>query len=462
MKGKNSTETNGDAIAYRGRKLAFEVLNRVLMGGGYSNALMASKFERGNLSTGDKQAATNLVYGVLRNLTLLDEVFRSKSDKGKIELSPPLLTLGRMAIYELLFSQSIPNYASVSEYVKLARGEGSPGEAGFMNACLRKVSKDDRDRLVKRIKDPIERMALRYSHPEWMARDFADLYGVEVARNILRSNNNPQPVYFRINAPRIKVEDILTALEYQQRDFEALGAPPFCLCLPFGKGAFPKKEYESGWLTAQDRSTQFIAFYLNPEPGDRILDLCCGSGIKSGQLMELMGCEGELVAVDIYKHKLESVDAEFRRLGLRGVKTVEADVTKKPKLGQFEKVLFDAPCSGSGTVRHRPEIKYRVKREDIAELTKKQDALFDAASAYVAPGGILAYSTCSLLSAENEDRVGAFLDRHSEFIHITKEVEASLPFSVVHFHRGRWGTTFVPVTVNGCGTFVSVLRRLPG
>jgi len=459
VKGKDSKRDDNRPAVYRGRRLAFEVLNRVLLGSGYSNVLLSARLDRENLAAEDKQAAVNLVYGVLRNLTLIDEVFRSKSDKGKIELSPTVLNLGRMAIYEMLFMQSIPYYATGSEFMKMARKEGSAGEAGFLNACLRKIEREDRDRLVKRERDPIARMALRYSHPEWFARVLTEFYGVDDARNILRSNNNPQPVYFRANTCRVSVEELLSSLEYHHHDIQPLGSPPYCLMLPYGKGMFPKKEYESGWLTPQDRSAQFIAFYLDPKPDDRVLDLCCGSGIKTGQIMELMQGKGEIVAVDMFAHKLENIKSEFRRLGFNEIKTVVEDIERRPSLGSFDKVILDVPCTGTGTVRHRPEIKYRVKQEDVVAISGKQERLLEAAASYVAPGGILVYSTCSLLPDENEERIGAFLDSRSDFIHITQEIEAVLPFSVIHFHRGRWGTTFLPVTVNGCGSFVSVLRR---
>ncbi len=460
-KAKKSAKNEANQTEYRGRRLAFDILNRVLLGGGYSNTLLAAKLDREALTPEDKHAATNLVYGVLRNLALIDEIFRSKTDKGKLELSPRLLNVGRMAIFEILFSKNIPAYATVSEYVKMARKEGSAGEAGFLNACLRKTTSEDRERITKAAADPIARMAIRYSHPLWMAHTVSEAYGSDEARHVFRANNNPQPMYFRVNTFKIGVGDLVSALEYKYHGFQALGSPPFCFSFPLGKGIFPKIEYDSGWLTPQDRSTQFVPFYVQPEAGDRILDLCCGSGIKSAQMAELMGNEGEVVSVDKFRHKIDSLGAECKRLGLTCIKGVEADITARPELGEFEKVLLDVPCSGSGTLRHRPEIKFRIKESDIESLTKTQDALLDSAAGYTAPGGTLVYATCSILPVENERRVELFLERHADFICITKEVESLLPFSVVHFMRGRWGTTFLPVTVNGCGVFVSVLRRRP-
>lgn len=460
MKKTDVSETTGKpADEYKGRKLAYEILNRVLLGGGYSNVLLATTLSRDEVSAGDRRAATNLVYGVLRNLTLLDDVFRSKTEKKKLDLSPKILNLGRMAIFEIFFSQSIPQYATVSEYVEMAKREGGGRESRFLNACLRQVQRSDRDARIRRVRGPVARMAVRYSHPEWVARALAEAYGPEETRHTLRANNNPQPSYFRVNVARLSVDDFMTASEYQKRDFQVCASPSNCVCLASGKGAFPKREYDSGWITPQDRSTQFIPFYLDPKPGDSILDLCCGAGIKSTQLMGLMRGEGEVVAVDIFPHKLESLKSECGRLGLDGIRPVEADIEKSPGLGVFGKVLLDAPCTGSGTFRHRPEIKYRLKESDLAEITEKQDRLLAAAASYVAQGGRLVYSTCSILPAENEERIRKFLREWPDFIPATFEAEKELAFDVSGFHHHRLGTAFLPIAVNGCGAFVSVLRR---
>jgi 16S rRNA (cytosine967-C5)-methyltransferase len=444
---------------YRGRRLAFEILNRVLLGGGYSNVLLAGALAGDELTIEDKSAATNLVYGVLRNLTLLDEIFRSKTEKGRLDLSPKALTLGRMAIYEILFSQSVPQYASVSEYVKMSKAESTGRESQFLNACLRQVKRTDGEGAVKYLKNPVSRMALRYSHPDWITGALFEIYGEEETSHILCADNNPQPSYFRVNVVRVSVEELMSASEYLRREFQACGSPPNCVFLPHGSGGFPGKEYESGWITPQDRSTQFVPFYLQPQPGDDILDLCCGAGIKSTQIMELMAGQGRVVAVDLFPHKLESLKAEAARLGLGGIETAEADIEKTSVPGTFDKVLLDAPCTGSGTFRRRPEIRFRLKESDVPEITAKQDRLLSAAGGHVAPGGILVYATCSILRRENEERVEKFLGGHGEFAPATAEIERKLPFVLSGFHRNRLGTTFLPVAVNGCGAFVSVLRR---
>jgi 16S rRNA (cytosine967-C5)-methyltransferase len=292
-----------------------------------------------------------------------------------------------------------------------------------------------------------------------MARALAEAYSIEKAKQILRANNNPQPSYFRVNVNRMSVDDFMAASEYNHRGFEKTESPPACVMFQHGRGGFPAREHESGWLTPQDRSTQFIPYYLMLEKGDRVLDLCCGSGIKTAQMIEIAPEDVEVTAVDRFSHKLASLENELSRLGLSRIATVEADITDKPCLGEFNKILLDAPCSNSGTVRRRPEIKYRMREADISELTATQDSLLDAASGYMTSGGSLVYSTCSILPIENDRRIEGFLYRHPEFELATGEIESSLRFVSPRARLDKYGVTFFPNSTNACGTYVCVVRK---
>jgi len=449
----------GGAPEYRGRSLAYEIINRTTMGGGFTNVLARHVLDDPGISPGDRRAATNLLYGVMRNVDLLDEILRSKSTSGKLKLSPKVLNLARMAVYEICFMNDVPGYASVSEYVSMAAKEGSDGEKGFLNACLKKIKKADRDRVVKSVEDPVRRMALRYSHPEWMARELDTRFGTQEARHLLRANNNPMPTYFRVNTLAISTDDIIANAQYNRVPLKKAESPPDCVFLPPGTGPFPAKEYESGWLTPQDRASQFPPYFLDPAAGDRVLDLCCGSGVKTSQVAVIAGGDIDINAVDIYENKLDAVRQQFERLGAGEVKTVKADLTKKPELGRFEKVLLDAPCSGSATVRHRPELKLRLDPGKVDELAGLQSRLLDAAAEYVAPGGRMVYSTCSMLEIENEGRVREFLGNHPEFCPADHAKAAGIDLEEDTFVRDKAGLTFTPLKVNSCGSFVSVLLK---
>ncbi|HOX27747.1 MAG TPA: 16S rRNA (cytosine(967)-C(5))-methyltransferase RsmB [bacterium] len=454
---KDIERENGDPVLYQGRQVGFEILNRILLGGGYSNLIIKNALSDKKFSEDDKQAAVNLVYGVLRNLSLIDNVLRSKAEKGKLTVSPKVLNLGRMAVFEILFMYKIPKYATVSEYMVMIKENCGASEGGFMNACLRKVVRKDKDVLLKSVKDAVENLALRYSHPNWYVKKIADFYGIKEASHILRANNNPQPVYFRLNTKRVDKEEFISINRYQRKEYQEVDLLPNCFMLPYGKGGFPHHEYESGWLTPQDVSTQFIPFFLSPEPGDHILDLCCGSGVKTTQLLEIMGDEGEVTAVDIFEHKIQSLKSECERLGLKSYRVIQADISKAPDLGAFSKVLLDAPCSGSGTVRRRPEIKTRLLEKDIGKASGVQDILLHRASKYVKKYGILVYATCSIFREENAERVERFLHEHPDFEPMTDQVARSNNVEIGK--SDGFGVTFLPVAVNGCGTYVSVLRR---
>jgi len=444
---------------YHGRKTAFDILNRVLHGGGYSNVVMKNKFNDKKLTIDDRHTATFLVYGVLRNLTLLDSILRSKSKKGKLTLSPKMLTIGRMAIFEIVFSSGIPSYATVSEYMKLSEKHGDKKERNYLNACLRKVSKKDRSSILKKQKDIQKRMSLRYSFPEWTTDLLVNNYGFEKTSDILRSFNNPQPAYFRVNTSMLSSDELFERFVQHHLPYERCDHPSNCIYQPHGKGNFPDAEYKSGWLTPQDRSTQYVPFYVEAQKGERILDLCCGSGIKTTQLIEISDDSIDITAIDMFKHKLESLLLECERLNLKEIKLVENDIFKWKCDDYFDKVLLDAPCSGTGTIRKRPEIKYRLKPEDISSLIQIQDKLLDFAAERVVKDGFIVYSTCSILQVENSKRIELFLKRHSNFIDITKEVEKRLDINYVDMYVETTGRIFLPVDINACGAYVCVLKK---
>ncbi len=451
-------------VYYHGRKIAFKALRRILYGGAFSNIISRKTIESEGASPDDNRAAVNLIYGVLRNHRLIDEVLKSKSKRKKLTLSHGALLLARMAAYELLFMDKVPGYASVSEYMKMARGVCGRRESGFMNACLRQVAPDDIDVLLKSAENEIEAIALKYSHPEWLTEKLAGTYGMKKTKAVLEANNTPQDTFFRMNRTKISIKDKEELKgEKPERicNFNRVNSPPFCVCIPPGSGAFPAKEYNAGLMTAQDRSSQYIAYFAAPGDGERILDLCCGSGIKTTQLAELAPC-ASITASDVHAHKLKALKAEFNRLGIDddNIEIFCGDMAKKHDLGTFDCVLLDAPCSGSGTLRRKPELKMRITEEDVRQLSDLQARLLDAAAGYVRSGGRIVYSTCSVLPEENQVLIEHFLDSHSAFENVTKETVSKLPFSTDAFIHDGIGVTFLPCDTRACGGYISVLRAI--
>lgn len=440
--------------SFKGRITAFQMLGRILQGGAYSNIVIRNIAKDRELSENDRAMATQLTYGVLRNLTLLDEVLRTKSRRQQLSISPTALILGRMALFEILFMDSVPAYASVSEYVEMVNRNATPGEASFLNACLRHSAPEDVKKVIDSAGDMAGRTALRYSHPKWFVQILTDVYNEKICEEILAADNTASPLYVRVNARRADASAWLK--EWKKFKCRSASPPPCCVEAPQG---VPPDAWEIGQISMQDRSTQIVPYFLDLKPGDKILDLCCGTGAKTTHIAEMAGAEADITSVDIHEAKLEELRKECRRLMIQPPKAMVADLKTKPELGQFNKVLIDVPCTGTAVFRRRPEIRYRVKFTDLDRVVMQQDELLDAAGGTVAPGGTLLYVTCSLLPMENEAVVRKFLAAHPNFTETPPPAEAAKMAATLKAVSRPGGLTFLPQNVNGNGLFISHLTR---
>lgn len=437
------------------RKVAYEVLDRVLRGGAYSNLALRGMLSSVKLSGRDRGMVTLLVLGVLRNLTLIDSVFRSKATKGSLSSSPQLLLIARMAVFEILFTKKVPGYATVSEYVSMSEKLCSAAETRFLNACLRRVKPNDPQRVMRTVEDPVQRTALEFSHPEWYVRASMDAFGETECLKMLRANNTGAPAYYRVNTARVTEQEIMELFLSLRLDVQSAPNLPGCIYVKTGQNFSPDREYTSGILTPQDYSTQIVAHAVAPQPGESVLDLCCGRGTKAAHLAELMGGGGRVLAVDKFPHKIAMLEQEKQRLHLDNIECLCADALELPDVGIFDRVLVDAPCTGTGTFRRRPEIKLRVRPQDVAEMSALQKKLLDAAATRVRPGGRLVYATCSTLTEENDDVIDAFLRGHTEF---SMDRDAFESYSIPCV-RTPFGRIFLPHQILACAIAVFALRR---
>jgi 16S rRNA (cytosine967-C5)-methyltransferase len=458
MQNKKQTKTKEQATAaggYRGRITAYRALHRVLHGGAFSNIVLGNALDDASLAPGDRRTATFLVLGVLRNLALLDAVFRSKTSKGKITAAPALLLAARMAIFEILFQNKIPKYATISEYMKIAAAECSKSETKFLNACLRRVSHKDMHSLLEDAETDLRRMALEFSCPEWFAQSAVKFYGMDDTLKMLRANNLGMPSYFRTNPLRVSEDELSDMYARQRVDTAFSKRLPNCVYFKVGQGYHPAREVRAGLLTPQDFSTQIVAHAVAPQPGDSVLDLCCGRGAKATHLAELMGNRGRVLACDIHAHKTEIAAGEAERLGVSILETRVCDATDPGDMGSFDRVLVDAPCTGTGTFRRRPELKQRVRPAQVMELAFLQRRMLEAAARLVAPGGRLVYATCSVLPEENDDVAAEFLERHEDFAPARNEP------ALEHLPQFKtpFGSVFLPQHTQACGAAVCILDR---
>lgn len=421
-------------IVRKPREIALRCLQRHERSKDYIENLLVAACANARLSPPDRGLIQELVFGCVRWKSTLDWLIRRKTD-GR-EQKPALRLLLHLGLYQLFWLDRIPAHAAVHETVELARESGFGPQSGFINALLRGYQRElDATRaLLKDLRqsDP----ALAWSHPDWLVRRWTASLGAENTRRLLEWNNTPPPTYARVNSARVSPGELLRVwreeedVEYDLTSFSWIPENTV-----FRLKAHPSIEsmpsFQKGWFYIQDPSTLLAPSVLDPKPGEVILDLCAAPGGKTTRLAELMRDEGRVIARDATPERLKLIQENCRRLGLKCVSMEAApgETTSTPSLRpnqRHDRVLLDAPCSNTGVMRRRVDLRWRVSPEEIARLAALQAKLLAAAANEVKPGGTLVYSTCSLEREENQEVVAAFLARHSSF---QLEVERQLtPF----------------------------------
>jgi 16S rRNA (cytosine967-C5)-methyltransferase len=395
------------------REIAVRVLALRGKSGQYVEQLLERELARHRLSAQDRGLCQELVFGITRWQGTLDWLVARKTEgraqNAKIRL---LLQLG---LYQLFWLQRIPDHAAVHETVELGKRLGFGARAGFINAILRGYARDrDQTRSVLeelKVSDP----AIGYSHPEWLVRRWQSRWGRENMLQVLRWNNTPPQVFARMNrlktdAPGLVERWRKEGIEFEQRSygwaetglvFELRSYPPLAEC----------ESFQDGLFYIQDPSTLLAVEQLAPRPGEMILDLCAAPGGKTTFIAQLMGNRGRVVAHDAQAGRLKLVDENCRRLGVTCVETV----TALDSGTEFDRILIDAPCSNTGVLRRRVELRWRLQSAEIARLRKGQLALLAQAAQRLKQSGLLVYSTCSLEPEENQEVVTEFLGANPQF-----------------------------------------------
>ncbi len=357
-----------------------------------------------------------LVYGVLENKMYLDYMIGHfvKTPVNKMKASD--LMVLRLGFYQLKFLDGVPEYAAVNESVDLAK-RYCKGREGFINGVLRSFLRAGKEvELPDRTKDEIYYLSVKYSYEPWIIQLWLEQYSVEFVEELLAAGNQTPHLVIRVNFLKTSREDLkrrIIAKGYQAEDGllckEALHVE--------GRGLLGGKLYNSGMFSVQDESSILAVNMLDPQMDETIIDVCAAPGGKALAIAEKMNNKGTVHAWDIYKRKLSIIDKEALRLGISIVTTRTWDATRVDSslVEKADKVLVDAPCSGLGVVRRKPEIKYKKKSRDFDDFPRKQLAILSASSKYLKPGGTLVYSTCTISPYENQQVVKEFLKRNPSF-----------------------------------------------
>ncbi len=407
------------------RQTAVEILNRIETEGAYAEPLLnAALSGTAFASPADRGLLTELVYGTLRMRGRLDWVIGQLYRGEMAALEATVRNTLRTGLYQLTFTDRIPPFAAVNEAVAIARIL-SPAASGLVNAILRSaLRKKETIAWPDMATDPEKAIAVLHSHPAWLVRRLLAQFGGEETIAICRANNAVPPLAIRVNTLKTSREQALAALAN-----EGIAAGPatfsadgITLTSP-APGLRETASYKEGLIRIQDEASQLIARIVAPRPGERILDLCAGAGGKTLHLAALMENRGSITAVDLHSERLRMLREEVERLGVTIVETRTGDAAAPAESlrGAFDRVLLDAPCSGLGTLRRNPEIRWRITPKDLTVCMQVQKRLLASAAGCVRPGGRLVYSVCAVTPEENEIVIGDFLRNRPDFTRIPPE-----------------------------------------
>lgn len=403
-------------MSHSARDTALKVLIACRTHGAWADAALKAQLARDQLSPQDAALCSRMVYGVTQNRLLLDFYLAAYCSQKPDHLQPPLLDILRLGAYQILFLDKVPDRAAVSEAVELAKRSGRGQAAGLVNAVLRKLSQNKNALPSIPDRDEVKFLSIRYSHPKWLIKRILELLGREETDAFLAADNTAAPLTVQVN-PLKTTQEKLTA------ELEALGVRvtphawvPGCLELS-GTGDLTALEpFRAGHFLVQDGAAALAARAAAVTPGQRVLDVCAAPGGKSFGAAFAMEDRGEILACDLHENKLKRIQDGAQRLGLTSIRTAAADGREfRPEWeAAFDTVLVDAPCSGLGIIRKKPDTRYK-KADDLFTLPVVQQAILDNACRYVKPGGVLVYSTCTILPEENQQVTDAFLAQHRDF-----------------------------------------------
>jgi len=391
------------------RKSALKILLNIFEDKAYSDIALNTALQESKLDDRDKSLVTNLVYGVVQNLAYLDYQIQESSNIKLKKISSVILNILRLSIYQLHFLDKIPESAAVNEGVKLAKKFSHAKTAGFVNAILRNVIRKGK---VLPSKENIEKyFSVLYSYPIWMVNMWIKEFGQEECERLLTAGNQKPPLTVRVNTYKTTVDNVKTLLNAED------GIVQGSLNVNERGSVTDLSGFREGLFTVQDAASQMAVIALSPKEGEKVLDVCAAPGGKTTHIAELMKNSGSVIAWDIHPHKINLIKNTAYRLGLTNIETYTHDA-KNPKLeleNKMDRVLVDAPCSGLGIIRKKPDIKWLRMEKDIKELCEEQLKILLSASTHLKKGGTLVYSTCTICKAENEGVVNEFLKQRTYF-----------------------------------------------
>lgn len=436
------------------RNLALTTLDKVFQRGSYSNLQLNSVLQRHDLKAADTRLVTNLVYGVLQHKMTLEywlAPFIKREPQSWVK------TLLLMSIYQYHYLDRIPDWAVTNEAIQIAKVRGNVGTRKFVTGVLHNFLRQ-RPRSFDQIQDPIQRLAIQESVPQWLVNTMVDQYGLSTAQKIFASINQPARLSVRVNRAKANVEEAMNQLKDER--IEAHPSQVSADGLIIEKGSlFTSTAFQQGLVTVQDESAMLAVESMHLTGDERVLDACAAPGGKTSQVAAYLDPDqGHVDALDIHQHKVQLIQRNMQRLGVADRVTAHQldarKVGERFEDGTFDRILVDAPCSGMGLLRRKPEIRYDKVPTNSQSLHQIQLAILDAVAPKLKKGGIMIYSTCTILQQENELTVQEFLKSHPEFRLLKTQTARAIKDD-----RSQNTLTILPSDFGSDGFFIGTLQR---
>jgi 16S rRNA (cytosine967-C5)-methyltransferase len=446
------------------RSLALQVLLSWHRTGTYPDQLLRDLLEKNPLiKPVDRALAYQLVYGALRWQGKIDWVLKQLSERALEKLSLRTLFILRMGVFQILFLSRIPVYAAVNESVKLAKSGRDPWSSNFVNAVMRSlIRKRTLLFFPAREEDPVLYLAVNYSYPAWLIKQWIEIFGPEKTQALCASNNQVPPYSIRVNTLKTGRRQLLEQIKSKGFLVEATAFSQVGIHIESPQSPLIEEElHRQGFFQIQDEASQMIVPILDPKPGETILDLCAGAGGKTGHMAQLMNNQGKIWAVDLQPKKIKALKENAARLGIGIIQGLTGDGLKETLFSRtapmFDRILVDAPCSGWGVIRRNPDIKWRLKPEDSSRLVGMQNKFLQNSAGWLKSNGVLVYCTCTLSQEENQGVIQNFLQKNPEFI--LEDVSPFLPEKARALIDSQGYYQTWPPTHHMDGFFAALLKK---
>ncbi|WP_018921302.1 16S rRNA (cytosine(967)-C(5))-methyltransferase RsmB [Salsuginibacillus kocurii] len=442
------------------RDHALTILERVEQEGAYSHLLINHVLEEHDMDPKDRALLTELVYGTIKRSRTLDFYLQPFLKQPIQKMDNRIRIILRLAAYQMVYLDRIPARAAIFEAVHLAKTHGRKGLSGLVNGVLRNL---DRKGIpdVEKVKHPLEQLEIKTSHPRWILTLWEEGYGKGEAENIARSHLETPLLTIRTQTLKITRDDLMKKLEEEGFQVEKGNLAEEAILIQKGD-PFSSKAYAQGLFTVQDESSMLVAHAANPKKGDKIADLCAAPGGKTTHMAEVGLDSAFIFAFDLYDQKVLNVKQQAMRLGLSSIQVAQMDArqaSEELEEETFDVVLVDAPCSGLGVIKRKPEIKEHMKQGTINEILTLQESILKEAAKLVKPGGRLVYSTCTLNPAENEKQLTAFLNDQTEFA-FDQTLFSRLPVHEGAVKKSAEGAvTILPHMYQTDGFFIAAMQK---